>query len=313
MTCVIRINQDLMEITKVLKKIYFIVFSFFGLKTNQRKLGYRNSSKLLIIHADDFGLTPSENKATIEALNKGLVCSASIMVNCRGFDEAASYARSHQDSDLGVHLTLTSEWDSYKWGPVLPPSEVKSLVDENGHFFKTKAKMGSESRPEQVENELRTQIEVALKSGVDLTHLDSHMFVTTANHEILEICVRLSKEYRIPLLLTKDLPFHYLLRRDLFFVDQLIYARPENLGDLHGFYKQALRSIKPGLNCLIIHTAFNDKEIQDLTSNREVYGPEWRQADFDFFTSEECRNILSENDIRLVTWREVRDKFVRLG
>jgi chitin disaccharide deacetylase len=300
-----------MEIIKILKKNYLRVFSLFGLLTIQRRLGYENNSKLLIIHADDFGLTASENRATIKALNGGMVCSASIMVNCRGFAEAAAYAGEHQDSDLGVHLTLTSEWDSYKWGPVLQPSEVKSLVDGNGHFFKTKDSLSSESRPEDVEKELRAQIELAQKAGVDLTHIDSHMFITTTNPAILEICLKLAKENRIPLLLTKELPVRYLLRGDLLLVDQLLSADAEDFGDLRGFYKKTLKAIKPGLTCLLIHTAFNDKEMQDLTSNQELFGSVWRQADFDFFTGEECQNILTENNIKLVTWREVRDKIVR--
>ncbi len=300
----------LKEIKKALKQIFQKAQSPLGANSIQERLGYPRNTKLLIIHADDFGFTASENKATIEALESGMINSGSIMVPCKGFAEASEYARNHPGSDLGIHLTLTCEWDHYKWGPALSPSDVESLVDEQGFFLKNKESLNSRSRPDHVENELRAQILVAQKSGVDPTHLDSHMFISTANNEILDICIRLSKEFKIPLLLTKNLPFRYLLRRDLIFIDNLLYAGPENHNNLPDFYTNSLRTLKPGLNCLLVHVAFNDEEMQNITAGQPFFGSEWRQSDFDFFTGSECRKLLDDNNIQLITWRQIRDKLI---
>src|SRR5690606_28551901 len=104
-------------------------------KTLQERLGYTADTKLLIIHADDIGVSYSENSASKEAFKAGLVNSGSIMVPCPWFPEIANYVKSNPRADLGLHLTLTSEWNLYKWGPVAPKEKVPSLVNDKGCFY----------------------------------------------------------------------------------------------------------------------------------------------------------------------------------
>ena len=123
-----------------MKKILCCVFSLQLLathaqKTLQEKLGYSKDSKLLILHADDLGMSHSENSATIYGMEHGSINSASIMVPTPWFPEIAAYARAHPMADLGLHLTLTSEWNYLKWGPVASKSEVPGLVNNNGFLF----------------------------------------------------------------------------------------------------------------------------------------------------------------------------------
>ena len=115
------------------------------------RLGFSKNSKLLIIHADDAGLSHSENIATIESLKMGMVNSYSIMVPCPWYYEMACFAKSNPEFDYGIHLTLTCEWEYYKFGPVLPISEVRSLVDENGHFYKKRENLKESASIEDVE------------------------------------------------------------------------------------------------------------------------------------------------------------------
>jgi chitin disaccharide deacetylase len=278
----------------------------------QKRLGYSNNSKLLIIHADDAGLSESENLATIEAFEKGIVNSGSIMVPCYGFRQIAEYSKANPKADLGIHLTLTSEWKACRWGPVLKPNEVPSIIDEDGMFFDSAFNLVKNFRSLDVKNELKGQIDLALKSGIDLTHIDTHMFTAFSHEEIQKIYLDLGEEYKLPVLLNYGLSNGFNYRRSDILVDNLFCAQPKhNVSDLGNYYRGVLRTLKPGLNSILLHVAFDNKEMQDITGKQTKFGSEWRQTDFDFFTSDECRKLLKEGKIQLITWREIRDKLFR--
>ena len=110
-------------------------FAFAQTKTIAERLGYPPDSKLLILHADDLAVAHSEDAASFDALDRSAVTSASIMVPCPWLTEVAAYAKAHPDADLGLHLTLTSEWKSYRWGPVASKNTVPSLLDPSGYLW----------------------------------------------------------------------------------------------------------------------------------------------------------------------------------
>src|SRR3979490_2844518 len=162
------------------------------------RLGYPRESRLLIVHADDVGVTHSVNAATIKALHTGLVNSASIMVPCPWFPEIADYAKSHPDLDFGLHLTLTSERVYYRWGPVASKDKVPSLVDENGYFHHD-WKPTTRINPKEVDLELRAQIDRAYAMGLRPTHLDSHQYRLYENGKgLMEVILGLAHEYKLP-------------------------------------------------------------------------------------------------------------------
>ena len=307
-----------------MKKIFIAIFllqtfAATAQKTLQEKLGYSKNSKLLILHADDLGMSHSENAATIYAMEKGSVNSASIMVPCPWFSEIAAYARANPKADFGLHLTLTSEWNFLKWGPVASKSEVPGLLNSNGFFFSAVDSVHNSGKPEEVEKELRAQIEKAKQFGIDITHLDSHMGTLFGRPEYLKILIKLGRQYKVPVMLSKPgfrAAFNvnldsFLTEKDVV-LDMIYTASPQDYrSGMENYYTNVLKSLQPGVSILIFHIGYDDAEMKAATIDHVDWGAAWRQADFNFFTSDRCKNLLKEQNIQLITWREIRDKLLR--
>jgi chitin disaccharide deacetylase len=275
------------------------------------KLGFPRDAKLMIVHADDVGVTHSVNAATIKALDTGLVNSASIMVPCPWFPEIADYARSHPDIDFGLHLTLTSERVFYRWGPVTSKDRVPSLVDENGYFHRDWT-AATKINPKEAEVELRAQIDRAYAMGIRPTHLDSHQYRLYENgKDLFEVVLRIAHDYKLPVFLARDwFADRPYLESSLtpadFVLDHTVTIPPDVPPEKWAeFYKNALRNLQPGVTEFVIHLAFADDEMKAATRERDTWGATWRQRDFEFFTSQEFRNLLHEQNIKLITWREL--------
>jgi chitin disaccharide deacetylase len=280
-------------------------------KSLVEKLGYPPDTKLLIIHADDLGEAHSVNAASIKALESGAVNSASIMVPCPWFPEIADYAKSHPEIDFGLHLTLTSERIYYRWGPVASADKVRSLLDQNGYLHHDWTPT-THIDPHEAELELRAQIDRAYAMGVRPTHLDSHQYrLDSTGQELFEVALRLAHQYKLPFFVTRDwfADYPYLasaLGPDDVIIDHTITIEanvpPEKWAD---YYKNALRNLQPGVTELVIHLAYDDAEMRAATRERDTWGAAWRQRDFDFFTSSYFRNLIQDQHIKLVTWRQI--------
>ena len=120
-------------------------------RTAAERLGHPRDAKLLILHADDIGVAKSENAASFDALDMGAVNSGSIMMPTPWMTEAAEYARSHPDADLGVHLTVTSEWHTYRWGGLAPRDQVASLYEADGTFPRESATVALHAKIDEIE------------------------------------------------------------------------------------------------------------------------------------------------------------------
>jgi predicted glycoside hydrolase/deacetylase ChbG (UPF0249 family) len=280
-------------------------------KSLAEKLGFPRDAKLLIVHADDVGVTHSVNAATIQALESGLVNSASLMVPCPWFQEIADYAKSHPAADFGLHLTLTSERVYYRWGPVASKDKVPSLVDENGYFHHD-WKPTTRINPKEVDLELRSQIDRAYAMGIRPTHLDSHQYRLFDNgQDLFEVVVRIAHDYKLPVFVARDwFADRPYLEKGLgpadIVIDHTITIDPSvALDKWADFYETALKNLQPGVTEFVIHLGFADDELKSATRERDTWGAAWRQRDFDFFTSQEFRQLLAAQNIKLVTWREI--------
>ena len=280
-------------------------------KSLAERLGYPANAKLLIVHADDLGMSHSVNAATIKGFESGLVNSGSIMVPCPWFSEIAAYARANPQADLGLHLTLTSEWTSFRWGPVTSKDRVSSLLDKNGYFHLSEAEAAAKADPKEVEAEIRAQIERARAFGIQPTHLDSHMGTLYQNKALFETFLRVAREYKLPVRVAKTwfgradfLP--ETLKADDVFIDRVLDINPSvPPGDWARFYTEALKKLEPGVTEVVIHLAYDDAEMRGATVDHPDWGAAWRQRDLDFFTSEAFRRLLREQQIKLITWREL--------
>lgn len=301
----------------------FLPLFFFGSPivaqpTAAERFGYSKDAKLLIIHADDLWVSHSENRASIKAMEEGCVNSASIMVPCPWFPEIAEYAKNHPTMDFGLHLTVTSEWKHYKWGPTYHHDDMASFRNNEGYFYESVAYVVEKGDAKVLKDELMMQVRQALDAGINVTHLDAHMGAVMATPEFLEAYILTGRKFNLPVLLDNSIPamqspkIQSILDKKDILVDATITALPNDYrGGMDQFYRKTLNELKPGLNCLLIHTAFDDQEMRAVTSDHLDWGAAWRQADYDFFTSKACEELLKDNNIQLVTWLEIRDKVTR--
>ena len=292
--------------------ILLFVSVVYGQQTIQERLGYPKNTKLLIIHADDIGVSHSENLATFQAMENGVVNSASIMMPCPWVPEVAEYAKAHPGVDFGLHLTLTSEWKYYKWGPLLQ-NEVKSLLTDKGYLTDGSVNLAEKAKVEEVEKELRAQIELAKNFGIDITHLDSHMGTLFTSPALIQTYIKLGRELRVPVLLADrgGALKEFVTEKDVV-ADQVYVLTPADFAKgSKNYYTNILKTMRPGLNVILLHAAFDDAEMRAVTIDHPDYGAAWRQADYDFFTSADCKKLLKDQNIQLITWRAIRDKLLR--
>jgi predicted glycoside hydrolase/deacetylase ChbG (UPF0249 family) len=280
-------------------------------KTVAERLGYPADTKLLIVHADDLAAAHSVDTASFDALNKNAVTSASIMMPCAWLTEVAAYAKEHPDADLGLHLTLTSEWKTDRWGPVESKDKVKSLLDPSGYLWPETVPAVQNLKPEETEREIRAQIEHAIALGIHPTHLDSHMGVLFATPELFGVYVKAAREYKLPFLAARfpNAPAQMLstLSDKEFVLDAVVMANPTvHVNEWRNFYVNAVKNLKPGLTEMIVHLGHDDAELQAVTVDHPDYGSAWRQRDYEVVTSTDFTKAIEENHVILISWRDLK-------
>ena len=285
-----------------------------------QRLGFAPDDRVAVIHCDDIGMCHSANEGAFEALLSGPATCGSIMVPCAWFEEAAALARANPDADLGVHLTLTAEWVSYRWGPVASRDRVPSLLDADGYLPRAAIEVAKNAKPEEVEIELRAQIEKALAAGIDVTHIDSHMG-TVFFPQFVPIYTKLAREYRVPafavrpdaeLLAARGLPgaeklFAGLMDRleeagvpvlDAFDAESLDFPDGEGVAHNRGRIARLVR----GVTYLICHPARDSEELRAAMT----FGAHQRDFERSFYGGEAGRSALAEAGVKTAGMRALR-------
>ena len=176
-------------------------------KSLVEKLGYPANARLLIIHADDFGMMHTVDTATEEALEKHWITSASILVPCPWFPEVAVWAKAHPDADLGIHLALNADWTGYRWSPVSSQPKSSSLLDADGYLPLLTPYVVTHAKMEDVRTEVHAQVDKAAAAGIHISHLDTHMGTIVSSPDLFKEYVAASQSYKIPVLLVNDPQF----------------------------------------------------------------------------------------------------------
>src|SRR4051812_21759036 len=186
-----------------------LVFSVFLLQllaaqtpdsTYAEKLGFPKGSRVLILHVDDAGMSFDSNEGAINAITKGVANSVSVMMPCPWVPGFVHFLKEHPGIDAGLHLTLTSEWDDYRWGPLAGKTNVPGLVDKEGSLWPEVNDVLLHASADEVEKEIRAQLERARSMGFEPTHLDSHMGTLFASPSFLQRYIKLGVENHIPVM-----------------------------------------------------------------------------------------------------------------
>jgi chitin disaccharide deacetylase len=278
-------------------------------------LGYPPDARLLIVHQDDVGMNHGANRAFTELSRGGFLTCGSVMVPCPWFREIADQPSS--DLDIGVHLTLTSEWPHYRWAPISTVSRASGLIDPDGYFWRTCLDLRAHVVPAAAEAEMRIQIERALQAGIDVTHLDTHMGAALVP-ELAKIYVRLGREYRLPTLLPRRFQsFSSLLALgDLEGFDYAALRGPGDWPDIDEFrmtpgvpsvdadeaYTRLVTTIEPGVTYLALHCNAPG-DIEAIVPPRA----RWRTDEYRLFAGERFGRLAAEHGIRAIGMRAVRE------
>ena len=287
-----------------------------------KKLGFLSDDRVVIFHADDVGMCQASVSAFQQLIEQGALTSGATMVPCPWFPSVASYCRQCPEVDLGVHLTFTSEWESYRWRPLSTCDPESGLVDHEGYFFATTDEVQKNAVPYYVQTEVMSQINRAVAGGIDISHIDMHMgamlhptFLPSylqagRTQRIPMLAYRMSEEqlskWNNPQLAAKIKQIIGELEEQGFPIIDHFYQTDLHKPDTRiEEIRQVLKSLPPGLTHFIIHPAHDTAELRAIT-------PDWagRVADYKALVRDEFLECLKEFNIRTIGYRELR-KVVR--
>jgi chitin disaccharide deacetylase len=279
-----------------------------------RELGFAAGDRVVVVHADDIGMCYSTLPAIDELMAFGVVTSASAMVPCPWFLDVVAWHQRNTQFDLGIHLTLTSEWERYRWGPISTRAQSSGLLDNQGCFHGTSAAVRRHANREAVGVEMRRQIELAERLGLAPTHIDNHMFVAMCD-EFVEDYFQIGCERGIPAFMTRahgNSPGEqkWFRQRAMQWENQALPAfdcwqgvtRRGDVESHDAFVRQVFDHLPVGLSCVLLHPAIDTPEIRHITD-------EWqgRVADYEAFRQPSLREHIRDLGIQLISYRPLRD------
>ena len=282
-------------------KKYFVLFVFMIIGSFSKSYSQEQCSmKELLIRCDDIGMCHSVNLAVEKVVKTGIPFSASIMFACPWYQEAVDILKDHPQVTVGIHLTLNAEWKNYRWGPVSGSSAVPSLVDSLGYFFPSRAAFeANHPKLNEIEKELRAQIERAIHSGLNIKYVDYHMSTAVDKPEYRAILEKLANEYHLGISRyfgEQDIPNMYF---------DPIKSKADSL------YKTLSNINSNQLNLLVCHIGVDNPELQAMT-DLNPFGPKEmsknRQAELSALISPKFLEAIKTNHIMLINYAQLFSK-----
>lgn len=275
-----------------------------GFASLNELLGYPPEKRLLIVNCDDVGMCHAVNQAVLPAFEAGLVQSCTAMVPVPSFAEFVAIKQANPHVHCGVHLTATSEWENYRWGPVSDRERVPSLLDEQGYFYKSEQDFFERAKPDEAKIEFRAQIEKAIQSGLNPTHLDSHMGAYHFDEDLFAVAQALAEEFDLTLRIGYP-PRQLAMRKaGWIVVDRLWFDTYEvPLEQRENYYLELFRLLKPGVTELVIHCAVESEELDAICGETASH----RVFDFTFFTGAKAKNFLAAEGIECISYKKLHD------
>jgi len=285
-----------------------------------RRLGFSDTDRIAIIHTDDIGMCLASVAAFSDLWDFGLISSGAVMVPCPWFLKAAEYARAHPEADLGVHSTITSEWKTYRWGPVSTRDPQSGLVDPQGFFFHGTQQAQENGDPDCVQRELEAQVQMSKLMGLQPTHMDTHMGAV-ASIKFIPGYLKVALAHRLPPMIfrmdeaawqaqgvdaqTAAMAVTIMRQFEALGVpllDAISGLDLDRSDDRFQQAKHAFGALKPGITHFIIHPS------KDMPELREI-AHDWRArvADYETFLREDLRQFIRQEGIHVIGYRALQD------
>ena len=286
------------------------------------KLGYPVNSKVVMLHADDIGMCSEANEAVIPYLLNDQIQSAAAMVPCPWFNDIADWYKKHPEEDIGLHLTLTSEWKNYRWGPVSNPSNVPELIDPEGYMWRGVIDVVSRTPVTTIEKEVRAQIERAYERGIKPGHIDTHMGTLYSKVEYAEVFFKVAMEYGIPANVIEFTPdrVQKFRKQGYPITARLIQSGTEyTLPKLDDFtsvpngksyqekkenFFDLIQNLEPGITEIIFHPSIETEGLKKITNS-------WQQRVWEakMFSDPEVIQFLKNEEIIFTNWKAMMQRF----
>ncbi|UCD37293.1 MAG: polysaccharide deacetylase family protein [Fidelibacterota bacterium] len=285
------------------------------------RLGFPRDKRVLILHADDLGMCVEANEAGARYLADDRIQSGAIMMPCPASQAMAEWYRRHPTKDIGIHLTLNSEWETYRWDPVTDTAQVPGLIDPEGFMWRDWRVLRS-ATPEEVELEIRGQIEKALSLGIKPSHIDTHMGTLLMTAGYAEVYMDIAMEYGLPAMVIEfSEPIVERFRSIGFIIDEEVlklaanYPLPklddyymisdgESYEDKKQKFYELVQSLQPGITEIIFHPSVESDNLKSITDT-------WQQRAWEaqLFYDDEVTEFLENEGVLFTTWKDIMTRF----
>lgn len=290
--------------------------------TNAEKLGFPKGTKVLLLHMDDLGMCEEANQAGMNYIAKGHILSGAVMMPCEFAVPFVEWVKDVPNADIGVHLTLTSEWRSWRWPTVSPAEGVPGLLDPEGKMWRSVPEVVMHATDREVETEIRAQIEKMLSLGLRPTHIDTHMGTLYGSPAYVRVFLKVAQEYRIPanaidLSVPKVADFYrsagYPINDEVIqMLAEYSLPRLDNFGsvpegktyeEVKTGFMEMVKALEPGLTEIIFHPSVETGNLKTITGS-------WQQRVWEaqMFSDPEIHRFFKDNNIQITSWREIMQR-----